>query len=98
MTAFRGTPSENQSMYPINEKQLQLTRRQLLTGASGTLGVAALANLLGDGGAAADLPSESTGALPGLPHFAPKVRRIIYLMQTGAPSHVDLFDHKPGLP
>ena len=35
--------------------------------------------------------------LPGLPHFPAKAKRVIYLMQTGAPSHVDLFDYKPNL-
>jgi hypothetical protein len=37
------------------------------------------------------------GALPGLPHFAAKARRVIYLFQNGAPSHVDLYDYKPAL-
>jgi len=31
------------------------------------------------------------------PHFAPKARRVIYLCQSGAPSQMDLFDHKPQL-
>src|SRR6476469_6289716 len=84
-------------MHPFLEQQINLTRRQLLGGASGTLGLAALATLLGENRAAAATPVAGDGALPGLPHFAPKVRRVIYLMQTGAPSHVDLFDHKPGL-
>ena len=30
-------------------------------------------------------------------NFAPKAKRIIYLTQAGAPSQIDLFDHKPGL-
>ena len=33
---------------------------------------------------------------PG-PHFAPRARRVIYLHMEGGPSHLDLFDHKPGL-
>jgi hypothetical protein len=37
------------------------------------------------------------GGLAGLPHFAPKAKRVIYLFQNGAPSHVDLFDYKPKL-
>ncbi len=36
-------------------------------------------------------------ALPGLPHFAPKAKRIIYLFQHGAPSQLDMFDYKPVL-
>ena len=31
------------------------------------------------------------------PHFAPKVKRVIYLFQSGAPSQYELFDHKPFL-
>src|SRR5437660_1562934 len=84
-------------MHPFHERQLQVTRRQFLTGATGILGSAALATLLGDRRLNADEPSHGHGALPGLPHFPPKVRRVIYLMQTGAPSHVDLFDYKPSL-
>jgi len=30
-------------------------------------------------------------------HFAPKAKRVIYLFQSGAPSQLDLFDHKPKL-
>lgn len=37
------------------------------------------------------------GGLPELPHFPAKAKRVIYLLQNGAPSHVDLFDHKPTL-
>jgi hypothetical protein len=33
----------------------------------------------------------------GLPHFAPKAKRVIYLFQSGAPSQMDLFDYKPAL-
>ena len=55
------------------------------------LSAAALASLgLGNQTARA----ESIG-LPGLPHFAPKAKRIIYLFQSGAPSQMDLFDPKP---
>ena len=31
------------------------------------------------------------------PHFAPKAKRVIYIFQAGAPSHLDLFDHKQEL-
>jgi hypothetical protein len=37
------------------------------------------------------------GALPGLPHFAPKAKRVIYLFQSGAPSQFESFDYKPKL-
>lgn len=37
------------------------------------------------------------GGLAGVPHHAPRAKRVIYLFQNGAPSHVDLFDYKPML-
>lgn len=77
-------------MHPNLQSQLNLTRRQLLGRTGAGIGLAALAGLLGK-------PASASGALPGLPHFAPKAKRVIYLMQTGAPTHVDLFDYKPSL-
>ncbi len=35
--------------------------------------------------------------MEGLPHFAPKAKRVIYLFMHGAPSQLDLFDYKPEL-
>lgn len=34
---------------------------------------------------------------PGLPDFAPKAKRVIYLFQNGAPSQLESFDYKPKL-
>jgi hypothetical protein len=34
---------------------------------------------------------------PGVTHFAPKAKRVIYLFQSGAPSQLELFDYKPML-
>ncbi len=70
----------------------QINRRHFLQATCGGLGAAAL-GMLGGPGAFAD-PS---GGLSGLPHFAPKAKRIIYLFQSGAPSQIELFDYKPGL-
>ena len=39
----------------------------------------------------------STGGLSGLPHFAPKAKRVLCLFQSGGMSHIDLFDQKPAL-
>jgi len=33
----------------------------------------------------------------GVPHFAPKAKRVIYLFQNGAPSQLESFDYKPKL-
>lgn len=72
-------------MDPRREAALIETRRQLLSSTARTnLGAAALASL------------ESHGALKQLHHPA-KIKRVIYLFQSGAPSHLDLFDPKPGL-
>ena len=56
------------------------------------LGRTALAALI-----AKDARAERTGGLEGLPHFAPKAKRVIFLHQSGAPSQIDLFDYKPKL-
>src|SRR5438067_7441724 len=70
-----------EAMHPLFEQHTLTTRRQLLQG----VGLAALTTLLG----------QDTDAAP--PQFAPRAKRIVYLMQGGAPSHVDLFDYKPEL-
>jgi hypothetical protein len=83
-------------MHPLLERRLKQTRRQFLGRSGAGLGLAALATLLGEDSPRAN-GQIATDGLPGLPHFAPKARRVIYLLQSGAPSHVDLFDYKPGL-
>ncbi len=85
-------------MDPLLEYQLLLTRRQFFGRASTGIGTAALASLLCPEIFAAPGPSDKTaGGLPGLPHFAPTAKRVIYLCQSGAPSQMDLFDYKPNL-
>src|SRR5690606_8944221 len=34
---------------------------------------------------------------PKAPHFAPKVKNVIFLSMSGGPPHLDLFDYKPEL-
>ncbi|HJO53206.1 MAG TPA: DUF1501 domain-containing protein, partial [Verrucomicrobiota bacterium] len=58
------------------------------------LGTIALGSLLD---AAAEKRRNAVGGLVGLPHFTPKVKRVIYLFQSGGPSQMDLFDYKPHL-
>ena len=38
-----------------------------------------------------------TGGLVGLPHHAPRAKRVIFLHQSGGPSQLETFDYKPGL-
>ena len=75
-----------------------LTRRRFLELTSSGIGMAALATLFGQDLAAqgGGVPSAS-GGLPGLPHHAPKAKRVIYLFQSGAPSQHELWDYKPKL-
>ena len=73
----------------------QLTRRHFLNGAGSCLGLAALSSLLVRDGFAA--PSAEASGLTLAPHFAPKAKRVIYLFQSGGPSHLELFDYKPKL-
>jgi hypothetical protein len=82
----------------IENYRRHLTRRQFFGRGALGVGTAALAHLLGrDLGAAPSQHGQRIGGLPGVPHFAPKAKRVIYLFQNGAPSHVDLFDYKPKL-
>jgi hypothetical protein len=75
-------------MHP-SDKAVQLeTRRQFFGRGARGLGVAALASLFGEGASAKE-------GLPGLPHFAPKAKRAIYLHMVGGPSQLDLYDYKP---
>jgi hypothetical protein len=79
---------------------LHLTRRQLFGLTARGIGVAALGSLLGDDLLAATVDQSrdpKSGALTGLPHFAPKAKRVIFLHQSGGPSQLETFDYKPVL-
>ncbi len=85
-------------MDPQREYELLLTRRQLFGRMATGIGTAALAALLNPeafAGPDAHAPGYHGALLR--PHFPPKAKRVIYLFQSGAPSHIDLFDHKPQL-
>ncbi|MFP6611140.1 MAG: DUF1501 domain-containing protein [Pirellulales bacterium] len=80
------------------EATLPMTRRGLFRQSAGGIGAVALASLIDPGVfAETDTRRRSVGGIEGLPHFAPQARRVIYLFQSGAPSHIDLFDYKPQL-
>ena len=73
-----------------------MTRRHFLSGATMGLGAIGLSSLLGTSASGQANPGHSlVGGLPGLPHFPPKAKRIIYLFQSGGPAQQDLFDYKP---
>jgi hypothetical protein len=81
------------------EIDLHLTRRQLFGLTARGIGIGALASLLRPEAlaAAAEARDPKTGGLVGLPHFAPKAKRIIFLHMSGGPSQLETFDYKPGL-
>jgi len=80
-------------MNPLEDHLNAISRRSFL-GLTG-LGIGAMAakSLL----AADFLTSGANSPLADTPNFAPKAKRVIYLFQSGGPSHIDLFDHKPKL-
>jgi hypothetical protein len=76
----------------ILENHLNINRRRFLSRLSLGIGSVALGSLL--------IPDMFKGgqeesSVVGLPHFAPRAKRVIYLFQNGAPSQLDLFDYKP---
>lgn len=79
-------------MNPLEPQSILESRRHFLKRSTIRLGAAALSSLLPAHLLAGDKADPS-----GLPHFAPKAKRIIYLFMSGAPSQMDLFDYKPKL-
>ncbi|MEO5999690.1 MAG: DUF1501 domain-containing protein [Chitinophagaceae bacterium] len=78
------------------EHGLNTNRRKFLSQLSIGLGSVALGSLL-----IPDLFKGSASTeeefLSGIPHFAPKAKRVIYLFQNGAPSQLETWDYKPML-
>ncbi len=90
-------------MNPLEEYLRNESRRQFLGRGVNAVGWAALASLMGNGGRSGFAADATTGAagvtpassLPGLAHFAPKAKHVIYLHMVGGPSQMDLYDYKP---
>ena len=82
----------------MNSQQLNthLQRRAFLSQAGVGIGAAALSTMLGRDLHAAKTPGIAPG-VSGLPHFPPKVKRVIFLCMAGGPSHLETFDYKPEL-
>lgn len=83
-------------MDPIEQYHLNENRRQFFGKTATGIGSLALASLLNRESSASNANSEAEG-LSGLPHFAPRAKRVIYLLQSGAPSQMELLDYKPTL-
>lgn len=71
------------------ETSLGMSRRHFLSNLGMGLGGLALSDML--------TPQALAQGIMGSPSFAPKAKRVIFLFQSGGPSQLDLFDHKPTL-
>ena len=78
-----------------NNYEKQYTRRDFLSKTSLGLGAAALGSLISPTFSSASTPSGLGSGILGKPHFSPKVKRVIYLFQSGGPSQLESFDPKP---
>ncbi|MFP6858517.1 MAG: DUF1501 domain-containing protein [Roseibacillus sp.] len=76
----------------LNPPEDLLSRRAFLGQSGIGLGALAATSLLH--GSAKGATNAGRGDLP---HEIPKAKRVIYLFQSGGPSHIDLFDHSTAL-
>ncbi|MDF2376603.1 MAG: DUF1501 domain-containing protein [Verrucomicrobiales bacterium] len=78
-------------MNTLNDYLTSETRRQFFGKTAAGLGGAALSSLLGS-----DIANAAGAGMAGQRfHHAPRAKRAIYLFMSGAPSQIDLWDHKP---
>ena len=79
------------------EAMMALTRRSLFSRGAAGLGAAALAAIDSSKQSLSAQPpvTATDGSAPSLPHHDAKAQRAIYLFMSGAPSQMDLWDHKP---
>jgi hypothetical protein len=82
-----------------NEDGRQVSRRWFIEQCGVGMGALALNHLLAGAGYAArqSTPQAANPLAPKQPHFAPKAKNVIFLFMAGAPSHLEMFDHKPQL-
>ena len=75
------------------------TRRTFLGNSAAGLGSIALANLLKPEAFAETQPAVRANApgIGGMPHYRPRIKRVIYLYMSGGPSQFETFDYKPQL-
>ena len=82
-------------MYDDHEFAMNITRRHFLNGCRIGLGGAALAGLLADSETSVAAERSENLFAPKPPHFRGKAKAVIHLFMAGAPSQLELFDHKP---
>ena len=85
------TPSRESLLDPV---RLAIHRRTFLARTGIGVGAAALTAM----GAAPRLLAAAAGdPARSLPHFPPRIKRVIFLCMAGGPSHLETFDYKPEL-
>ncbi len=86
-------------MHHCHHHNEKYTRRDFLTKTSLGLGALTLSSLIDPlkafGGNKLQNLNLPGSDILGKTHFPAKAKRVIYLLQSGAPSQLDLFDHKP---
>ena len=85
-------PQELEKKRPTDLQPNVVQRRTFLKGSGVALGSAALASLV-----ASESAQAQVGGGSDLPHFPPRVKRVIFLCMAGGPSHLETFDFKPEL-
>ncbi|MBS1791580.1 MAG: DUF1501 domain-containing protein [Acidobacteria bacterium] len=78
---------------PQSKEANNISRRWFIEQCGVGLGALALNHLLASEGYA----QAQNPLAPKKPHFAPKVKNVIYLFMAGGPSHIEMFDNKPSL-
>lgn len=80
----------------LRNENLKVNRRHFFSKLSAGIGTLALGSLMIPELFRGKAGDEAQAGFPlGIPHFAPKAKRIIYLFQAGAPSQLESFDYKP---
>ena len=84
-------------MSPLQSSCLNITRRYFFRDCGVGVGKIALASLLSEKLIAGVPPSKEDPLAERPSHFPAKAKAVIHLFMAGAPSHLELFDHKPDL-
>ncbi len=80
-----------------NADPRQVSRRWFLEQCGVGLGSIALGQLFRQQGYSAEATPAANSMAVRVPQFAPKAKRVLFLFMAGAPSHLELFDHRPQL-
>jgi hypothetical protein len=92
--------NENRLTLPVIHHETAVSRRDFLTRAGGGMGMLALLSMLDREAKAAETTIAAKAGNPLAArsgHFGGKAKSVIWCFLDGGPSHIDLFDPKPGL-